>query len=99
MGGCLPSYPQAPESTYDSHSSALDSKKPGAHFKNWTYVETHNQNNTTLAESKTVLEEVEETDKKALKAEKRKSGGSRSDSGDEGDEGDRADIRQKSRDF
>jgi len=94
MGGCLPSYPQQPESSYNSHTSALDSKKPGAHFKNWTYAETHNQNNVTSPEGGKVHQEKKERiEEKVEKGERRKSRESDGGSGDEGDHGDRADIR------
>lgn len=91
MGGCLPSYPQPPESD-NSHTSALDSKKPGAHFKGWTYAETHNHNNIiTSPEGGKTHEKKGDIEKKPEKSERRKSGGSGDgDSGDEGDHGDRA---------
>ncbi len=90
MGGCLPSYPQPPESD-NSHTSALDSKKPGAHFKGWTYAETHNHNNITSPEGGKNQEKKGDIEEKPEKSERRKSGGSGDgDSGDEGDHGDRA---------
>ena len=90
MGGCLPSYPQPPESqqqqSQDSHMSALDSKKPGAHFKNWTYVETHHQNVHNSPQRDKVLEQTHSYIDNAHEDPK-------SGEGDRGDRGDRADYR------